>query len=371
VLDLGQMMGVAPAGQRDSGFVVVADLGRVRFGMLVEAVLETEEIVVKPLSARLKHLQLFCGNTILGDGSVALIIDPNGVARRAGADLVHGGGQTGRVTAIAAEDSSGATTLLVFRGGDRAFKAMPLSLIARLEEVDAASIEQVAGHSSIQYRGRLMPLFAVDQHTRFRREGVQPVIVIAAGDALLGLAIDEVVDIVEERIEITAVPGRPDLVGTAIVRGRATEIVDVADFLPQAGADGFQHVARSATVLLVDDNAFFRDMLAPVLKAGGYRVRTAASAGDALRSVLGGGVDALVLDLALPDRPGLDLVEAMRRHPPTAGLPVVALATRPDEILAQRAEALGLIGPISKFDRSGLMAALAHVVAQPERKLAA
>ncbi|MDB5557764.1 MAG: cheA [Enterovirga sp.] len=371
VLDLGQMMGVAPAGQRDSGFVVVADLGRVRFGMLVDAVLETEEIVVKPLSARLKHLQLFCGNTILGDGSVALIIDPNGVARRAGADLVHGARHTGRVTPFAAEDGSGATALLVFRGGGSAFKAMPLSLIARLEEMDAGSIEQAAGISSIQYRGRLMPLFAVDQHTQLRREGVQPVIVIAAGDALLGLAIDEVVDIVEERIEIAAVPGRPDLLGTAIVRGRATEIIDVADFLPRAGADGFRHAARSATVLLVDDNAFFRDMLTPVLKAAGYRVRTAASAGEALRSVLGGGIDAVVLDLALPDRPGLDLVEAMRRHAPTAGLPVLALATRPDEILAQRAEALGLVGPISKFDRSGLIAALAHVAAQPERRLAA
>jgi two-component system chemotaxis sensor kinase CheA len=112
-------------------------------------------------------------------------------------------------------------------------------------------------------------------------------------------------------------------------------------------------------------------MLTPVLKAAGYRVRTAASAGEALRSVLGGGIDAVVLDLALPDRPGLDLVEAMRRHAPTAGLPVLALATRPDEILAQRAEALGLVGPISKFDRSGLIAALAHVAAQPERRLAA
>jgi two-component system chemotaxis sensor kinase CheA len=371
VIDLGSTMGLPPAAKDDSGYVVVTEIGRLRFGILVEAVLETEEIVVKPLCRRLKHLQLFSGNTILGDGSVALILDPNGIARRVGAELLRNGPEPAKVE-HRPEETGDTVTLLVFRGGDRALKAMPLSLVGRLEEVDAACIERAGGQATVQYRGRLMPLLAIDERTEIRREGVQPVIVVSAKDILLGLVVDEVVDVVEERLEIRGAPGRPDLVGTAIVRGRATEIVDLADFVPRA-ADGWSrgHGQGGSTVLLVDDNAFFRDMLTPVLKASGYRVRTATSADEALRSVLRHPVDAIVTDLDLPDRPGLDLVEAMRRHPGTAAIPVVALVARPDDDLARRAGEVGVARTVSKFDRSGLLAALSGLHAAPARELAA
>jgi two-component system chemotaxis sensor kinase CheA len=113
-------------------------------------------------------------------------------------------------------------------------------------------------------------------------------------------------------------------------------------------------------VLLVEDNAFFRDMLTPVLKAAGYRVRTAASADQALQAVLRHRVDVLVTDLELPDRPGLDLVEALRRHAGTRSMPVVALATRMDDRDAARAHELGVAATVSKFDRSGLILALSR-----------
>jgi two-component system chemotaxis sensor kinase CheA len=144
------------------------------------------------------------------------------------------------------------------------------------------------------------------------------------------------------------------------VRGRATEIIDMADVLPRA-QDGLAPADRAgSTVLLVEDNAFFRDMLTPVLQAAGYRVRTAASADQALQAVLRHRVDVLVTDLELPDRPGLDLVEALRRHAATRSMPVVALATRMDDRDAARADELGIAATVSKFDRSGLIAALSR-----------
>jgi two-component system chemotaxis sensor kinase CheA len=187
----------------------------------VEALVETEEIVVKPMCRRLKHLQLFSGNTILGDGAVALILDPNGLARRVGAKLLRKRPDSATSEA-SADDQTDEATLLVFRGGDGGLKAVPLGLVARLEEIQAGSVEYAGGRATVQYRGQLMPLLPVDHRTQIRRDGVQSVIIVAAEDILLGLAVDEVVDVVQERLDIRPAPGRPDLVGTAVLRGRAT-----------------------------------------------------------------------------------------------------------------------------------------------------
>jgi two-component system chemotaxis sensor kinase CheA len=132
-----------------------------------------------------------------------------------------------------------------------------------------------------------------------------------------------------------------------------------------------QHRNPGSTVLLVDDSAFFREMLTPVLRAAGHRVRTAASADEALHVLLRGSIDVLVVDLELPDRPGIELVEALRRHAPTASLPVVALTAGPDQTLSEKAAGLGVVKTVSKFDRSGLIAALAKVASEPACELAA
>src|SRR5829696_6219315 len=147
----------AEADAGDEGFVVVSQVGRQRFGILVDGVFHTEEIVVKPMSSKLRHIQLFSGNTILGDGAVVLIIDPNGVARMVGSgagDSRFNADET-VVDEAAGEDTEN-TTLLVFRGGSRSHKAVPLSLVTRLEEIDASKIEWVGGRPLIQYRGHLM-----------------------------------------------------------------------------------------------------------------------------------------------------------------------------------------------------------------------
>ena len=199
----------------ETGFVVVAQVGRQRFGILVDEVFHTEEIVVKPMSTKLRHIPLFAGNTILGDGAVVLIVDPNGIARQV-SQGAQGGGP------IEAESESGElgdpkTTLLVFKGGAGSFKAVPLSLVTRLEEIDAAKVEWLGGRPLIQYRGRLMPLVPADEAIAIRTEGTQALVVFSDGDRAMGLVVDEIVDIVEERldIEIARRALRPDRVGGA------------------------------------------------------------------------------------------------------------------------------------------------------------
>ncbi|GJE00226.1 hybrid sensor histidine kinase/response regulator [Methylobacterium isbiliense] len=352
----------------DEGFVVVSQVGRQRFGILVDGVFHTEEIVVKPMSSKLRHIPLFSGNTILGDGAVVLIVDPNGVARMVGSGAATG--QPGEADAETEEASGDQTvTLLVFKGGGHALKAVPLSLVTRLEEVDAAKIEWVGGRPLIQYRGRLMPLVPVDPDQVLKREGSQALVVFSDGERSMGLAVDEIVDIVDDVLDVELAADRSDLIGSAVVRGRATEIVNIAHYLPLAHDDWARAPRRKEhkvpQLLLVDDSAFFREMLTPVLKAAGYRVTAAASAEEALGLLLGEtAIDVVVSDLDMPGRSGFDLVEAMRRASPRiAQVPVIALAasTAPEAI--ERARALGIADFVAKFDRSGLVAALNEVTA--------
>ncbi|MGA0598100.1 hybrid sensor histidine kinase/response regulator [Enterovirga sp. CN4-39] len=371
VMDLASLLGLPTPRHDAGGYVVVAESGNLTFGIRVDAVLETEEIVVKPMCRRLKHLHAFAGNTILGDGSVALILDPGGIARQAGAEFARPQ-EAATAPQPEIEETADLTTLLVFRGGDGAYKAVPLGLVARLEEIEASAIEQAGSRAQVQYRGRLMPLVCVDERTRFRTEGLQPVIVLSGQDLLLGLAVEEILDVVEEHLDLRQAPGRPDLVGTAIVRGRATEIIDVADFVPRAAACwSGQRDAGGATVLLVEHNAFFREMLIPVLKAAGHGVRTASSADEALRTLVGRPVDAVVTDLDVPDRSGLDFLAELRRQPETADMPVIAIASRPDGDLSRKAAEMGVIRTVSKFDRSSLLASLSGIERREFRELAA
>lgn len=350
----------------DSGFVVVAQVGRQRFGILVDEVFHTEEIVVKPMSSKLRHLPLFAGNTILGDGAVVLIVDPNGIAQQ-----VSQGSQSGAIPVEAeveeVEAADAKATLLVFKGGAGSYKAVPLSLVTRLEEIESAKVEWVGGRPLIQYRGRLMPLVPADPSIEIRTSGTQALVVFSDGERAMGLVVDEIVDIVEERLDVEISADRSDLIGSAVLRGRATEIINIAHFLPLAYDDWARGpkktVKRSSTLLLVDDSAFFREMLSPVLKAAGYSVITAASADEAVATLLSNGrIDVVVCDLEMPGRNGFDLVGAMRKvEGRVAGLPVIGLSGTIGAEAIERARTLGIADLVAKFDRSGLISALAEL----------
>ena len=350
-----------------AGFVVVAQVGRERFGILVDEVFHTEEIVVKPMSAKLRHIPMFAGNTILGDGAVVLIIDPNGVARQVAQGVQGSSGHADSdAEAEASEMGDTKTTLLVFKGGQGSFKAVPLSLVTRLEEIECDKVEWLGGRPLIQYRGRLMPLVPADPAITIRSEGTQALVVFSDGERAMGLVVDEIVDIVEERLDIEIAADRSDLIGSAVLRGRATDIINIAHFLPLAYDDwarGPKRAEQVSTLLLVDDSAFFRDMLSPVLKAAGYQVVTAASTEAAL-SILQSDprIEVVVTDLEMPGRSGFDLVAAMRSgEPRVAGLPVIGLTGTVGADAVERARSLAITDLVAKFDRSGLIAALAEI----------
>lgn len=365
IVPLAQALDPSTVREEDSGFVLVTQVGARQFGMMVDAVFHTEEIVVKPMSRKLRQIGLYSGNTILGDGAVVLIMDPGGIARMVGMEESETGfaGDSGAANG-AGEDERERTTLLVFRAGGDGYRAVPLSLVTRLEEIDTTRVEWVGGRPLLQYRGRLMPLVPVDR-TEIRREGAQPIVVFSEGGSIMGLVVESIVDVVEEAFDIEPVVGRDDLIGSAVVRGRATEIVNVAHYLPLADAGwlagGTRRTGerRVGTVLLVEPSPFLREMLVPVLRAAGHSVLAVADT-DAAMTLLGSGrrFRAILADIDPPARRGIDLAAALAGQPAHAGLPLIGLSAGIDPDLIERARAAGFTDFAAKFDRAGLLGAL-------------
>jgi two-component system, chemotaxis family, sensor kinase CheA len=347
----------------ENGFIVVTQVGSQTFGIVVDGVFHTEEIVVKPMSTKLRHIDMFSGNTILGDGAVIMIIDPNGIAKALGASGVASHAMT-ETAGHHSSSSEQTTSLLVFRAGSEQPKAVPLGLVTRLEEIAADKIEISNGRYMVQYREQLMPLVLMDG-VSIRIQGSQPILVFADERRSMGLAVDEIVDIVEERLNIeVAGEQHAGILGSAVIKGLATEVIDVGHFLPMAFADWFitkemKPSAFSQSVLLVDDSAFFRNMLAPVLKAAGYKVRVAPNAEEALSTLRSGQTfNVVVTDIEMPDMNGFEFAEAIRADQHLHAMPIIGLSSLVSPAAIERGRQAGFHDYVAKFDRPGLIAAL-------------
>jgi two-component system chemotaxis sensor kinase CheA len=348
----------------ENGFIVVTQVGSQTFGIVVDGVFHTEEIVVKPMSTKLRHIGMFSGNTILGDGAVIMIIDPNGIAQSLGTAAASHSEIADENAAARANSDVQLTSLLVFRSGSSQPKAVPLALVTRLEEIAVDKIELSNGRHMVQYREQLMPLVEMEGVT-IRESGVQPILVFADDGRSMGLVVDEIIDIVEERLHIEVADGQQvGILGSAVIKGQATEVIDVGHFLPMAFADWFSRKemrlsATAQTVLLVDDSAFFRNMLAPVLKAAGYRVTVAQNGQEGLAALRSGNsFDVVLTDIEMPEMNGFEFAEAIRADRRMESMPIIALSSVVSPAAIERGRQAGFHDYVAKFDRPGLIAAL-------------
>src|ERR1700682_4009528 len=359
----------------ENGFIVVTQAGSHPFGIGVAGGFPTEQIVLKPMSTKLRHIDMFSGNTILGDGAVIMIIDPNGIAKALGAAGAVGHEIADENAAMRASAAEQLTSLLVFRAGTSQPKAVPLGLVTRLEEIAADKIELSNGRYMVQYRDQLMPLVQMDG-VSVQTSGAQPILVFADDGRSMGLVVDEIIDIVEEKLHIEVAGSSEGILGSAVIKGQATEVIDVGHFLPMAFADCFLRTERrpaasSQSVLLVDDSAFFRNMLAPVLKAAGYRVRVAPNAQEGLLALRSGqSFDVVLTDIEMPDMNGFEFAETIRADAHLSAMPIIALSSMVSPAAIERGRLAGFHDYVAKFDRPGLIAALKEQTAELNRAAA-
>ncbi len=233
-----------PAATADSTLniaVLQAD-GR-EFGLVVDDIIDTEEIVVKPLAKQLRGIKAYSGANILGDGRVALILDIPGLARRARV-ISESREHAAKLADFGRESAAGQDALLVVECGDRSRMAIPLSLVSRLEEFPTTAVEPTGTMEVIQYRGQIMPLVRLSRvvsGVEPRSEGAESslqVVVSGQADRSVGLVVDKILDIVDEHPRVEKRSRRYGVLGSSVVQQRVTEVLDVPALVSTAIAGG-------------------------------------------------------------------------------------------------------------------------------------
>jgi two-component system chemotaxis sensor kinase CheA len=231
VLGLGQ-----PALQTGARNMIVLETEHRQFGLIVDTLHDTQEIVVKPLGHHMKGLNSYAGATILGDGRVALILDVAGLAEASGVFLSIRQAETVQTTRVA--ENNDTQTLLLLRAGTATQLAIPLANVSRLEEFPTTRIETTDGRPAIQYRGRILPLAPLAELLNCPAPAAAlpttRTIVLERDGLSAGLIVEEISDIVEAACSRVESSGRFGLRGSTIINNRVTDLLDPAPLLTAA-----------------------------------------------------------------------------------------------------------------------------------------
>jgi two-component system chemotaxis sensor kinase CheA len=219
--------------------IVVLQADERQFGLVVDQINDTEEIVVKPLRKQLKTVKTFAGSTIMGDGRVALILDVLGLAQRAGVVTeTRDRAMTEKTTESASADEK--QTFLLFAGPGDSRMAIPLSALARLEEFPVSQVEVSGSQWVIQYRGQILPLIRLNVALEERRSRIRllqappspdsgpiQVLVLNHEGHSFGLVVEQILDIVEGCADVKSAATRAAVLYSAVIGGRVTELLDI------------------------------------------------------------------------------------------------------------------------------------------------
>ncbi len=237
IVHLSRELGDADRGERGVLHVVVLQAEGQRFGLVVDSVADTAEIVVKPLSKMLKGLAVYAGATVMGDGSVALIIDVPGLAQRAG--VLRTGVQAAAAAEAAAARSNGSgiprEQLLVVTDGLGRPYAVPLASVSRLEEFPATMLESAAGSPAVNYRDEIMPVVSLGTLVGSGSDELGGssirVIVYRSPGGSVAIAVNRIEDILHVELKLASRTARPGVRGAAVVSGRVTDVLDLGALL--------------------------------------------------------------------------------------------------------------------------------------------
>jgi two-component system chemotaxis sensor kinase CheA len=361
--------------QADVINIVILQAEDRQFGLVVDGIHDTQEIVVKPLGHQLKGLTCYAGATILGDGKVALILDVLGIGLKSG--VLGEQRDPSRMDTIAEDQfDSERQTLLLFRSGRFNRLAVPLSLVARLEEFARSKIEHAGGRQVVQYRGQILPLIPLasylDPASADLSAECDPaqVIVFSDGDRRIGLLVEQIVDIVEDVVTAKQNANHTGLLGSAVVGQKVTDFLDLHAVIEGCGVEWFRgqsHPSESKlTVLVADNSSFARGLVRNCLEMAGYRVIEASNVTEAIDRLSRYRVNLVTTAIDIAGGGGAALVDQIRSQPGLSTIPVVALTSDAGEpgFLDARSRFDELL---AKFDREAMVRSVERLALQISR----
>jgi len=331
--------------------IVVLNSGDRQFGLVVDGIHDSEEIVVKPLGKHLKHIPAFAGTTLMGDGRVALILDVVGLTSALSlrgeeslkqAQLIEEQAQTGEERQF----------LLLFTVGLQEFFAILLALVNRLDKIKASEIEYVGGREVIQYRGHSIPVIRLENLlpiSPLPEQEEYHLIIFHMNHQDVAFLVSQIEDSLDIIIDVDENTFKQEgILGSAIIKDKTTLFIDVyqiiqmfdPDFFDQ-GSDGVSGQG-SATVLLAEDSTFYRNLLSSYLISAGYNVITAEDGQQAWKIINSEPIDILVTDIEMPNMDGFELSRRVKNDPSLKHIPIIAVTSLSGEEDRKRGKDSGI-----------------------------
>jgi len=360
--------------------IVVVSTGAMKYGLVVDELHDSEEIVVKPLGRDLKQCKGYAGATIMGDGRVALILDVANLAQMAGLTSLDG---SDRASELAAEsrrailEQKDRQSLLVFRSAEKEQFAAPLNMVERIEKIKATDIETVGGKRVIRYRGGSLPLFSVDEVAMVQPladvEDLLVIVFIVAGRETGLLAIGPV-DAIEFSLDVDGQTLKQSgIMGSAIINDHTTLMVDVYEIVQTLHPDWFEEMEAAtdssggtAKILFAEDSNFFRNQVRSYMEDEGYEVIEAEDGAIAweLLQRYADEISLVVTDIEMPNMNGFELTRNIKSSNAYSHLPVIALTTLAGEEDIEKGRQVGINDYQIKLDREKLIRSIYGFLSQ-------
>ncbi len=347
--------------------IVVLNSGDRQFGLVVDAIHDSEEIVVKPLGKHLKHIHAFAGTTLMGDGRVALILDVVGLTSA----LKLRGEESLKQAQLLEEKAKmdeERQFLLLFTVAPQEFFAIPLALVNRLDKINATDIEYVGGREVIQYRGHSIPVIRLENYLSISplpEQDEYHLIIFHMNHQDVAFLVSQIEDSLDIAIDVDETTFKQDgILGSAIIKDKTTLFIDVYQIIQmfdpeffEKGAEGgsLQH---SAKILLAEDSAFYRNLLSSYLISAGYDVVTAEDGQKAWEIIKSEPFDILITDIEMPNMDGFELAQKVKSDPALKDIPIIAVTSLSGEEDRKRGKEAGIDEYQVKLNREMVLEAI-------------
>lgn len=352
--------------------VVVVRAGAQHLGLLVDSIIDTEEIVVKPLFPAVKKAGCFAGSTILGDGRVALILDVPGLLRRS---KVADRAASPELVSEPARETHG---FLLFEAAPGVRLAVPHLLVQRIEVLPKSAVQRMGERLAVHIGERLVPVVLLDRHLPVPPvpppEETITVLLFELTGQLVAVQVHQVIDCVDHAGDVDGSTFTADgILGSALIEGRGVLLVDLYRVFEKEDASWFRsgqakapegEAGRPVRILLAEDADFFRNLVCSYLRHAGYEVTAAVDGRDALDKLATGSFDLLLTDLTMPRLDGFGLAQAVRRDARHARIPIIAITSLDSPADRERAVRVGIDDYRLKLDREELLEAVREAMAK-------
>lgn len=353
-------------------YVLVLKADNCRFGIIVDKLLDSEEIVVKPLSLYLQSAECYSGATIMGDGKVALILEAMGIANLASLDLTQAQKETKEESSFVPQDMTEVQSVLLFRNGPSELFALNLAMVARIEKIRSKDIQRVGNLEYLKYSKNSLQLVRLHSYMAVSQPLEEPeylyVIIPKLVHKPLGIIATKVEDAIQTAVALDedSITGT-GIIGTAVINQILTIFLDIYSLFETADPQHYRASSHSATlktkrVLLAEDTAFFRSVELQYLKELVGHVDIAKNGIEAWELLNREAYDLLLTDIEMPGMNGLELTKRVRESEQLHSLPIVALTSLGTEQHIMRGKDAGIDAYETKLNKEHLKQTLETIL---------